>query len=115
MKRDAGTPGEYLDALDEGKRALFEQIRAVIREVMPDFVEGLRYGMLDYPGLANLGAQKRYVALYVPPDVLKAHRQRFPGVDAGRSCLRFRSIERADPEALATLLAAVRSARHDEH
>mgnify|MGYP001818693849 CR=1 FL=1 len=114
MKRDVGTPGEYLDALDEGQRALVEQIRAVIREVMPDFEEGLRYGMLDYPGLANLGAQKRYVALYVSPDVLKAHRQSFPGVDAGKSCLRFRRTEQADRQALTALLAAVWAARHDE-
>ena len=114
MKRDVETASAYLDSLDEGQRALVERIRSAIREVMPDFEEGLRYGMLDYPGLANLGAQKRYVALYVKPEVLKAHRQRFPGVDAGKSCLRFRRIEQADPEALTTLLAAVWATRYDE-
>ncbi len=78
---------------------------------MPRFEEGLRYGMLDYPGLANLGAQKHYVALYVAPEVLKRHRSNFPGVDAGKSCLRFKRIDQANPKALVSLLEDVLSHR----
>ena len=59
-------------------------VRAAIFAVAPDVEEGLRYGMLDYPGLANLGAQKHYVALYVAPEVLARHVDAFPGVDRGK-------------------------------
>jgi len=90
------------------QRKLLEAIRAVLREVAPDVREGIAYGMLDYPGLANLGAQKHYVALYVAPEVLKAHRERFEGVDAGKSCLRFKKPEQLKPAALRRLLVDVR-------
>ena len=98
VKRDVSDPQAYLADLGADER---------IGSVAPEAEEGLRYGMLDYPGLANLGAQKRYVALYVAPEVLAAHRDAFPGVDAGKSCLRFTKTEQADPSALAALLADV--------
>lgn len=107
MKRDAESPKAYLEQLEGGQLELVNAIREGIRKVMPRFEEGVRYGMLDYPGLANLGAQKRYVALYVAPEVLKRHRNAFPGVDAGKSCLRFTKPEQADPDALDALLRDV--------
>lgn len=72
--------------------------------------------MLDYPGLANLGAQKHYVALYVAPAVLAQRKSDFPGVDAGKGCLRFKKPEQVDPDALRRLLHEVsryRAARAD--
>jgi hypothetical protein len=73
--------------------------------------EGIEHGMLDYPGLANLAAQKHYVALYVAPAVLAKHKKSFPGVSCGKSCLRFAKPEQLDPVALRRLLKAVRSHR----
>ena len=113
MKRDAETPKAYLDQLEGEQLALVKALRKAIRRAMPKFVEGIRYGMLDYPGLANVGAQKRYVALYVAPDVLKKHRKAFPGVDAGKSCLRFTKSSEADPDALDALLAEVWAFRRE--
>lgn len=63
--------------------------------------------MLDYPGYGNIGAQKHYVSLYVVPKVLAKHRKNFPGVNAGKSCLRFAKIEQVDEGALAALLKDV--------
>jgi hypothetical protein len=67
--------------------------------------------MLSYPGLASLGAQKHYVSLYMMPAVLAEQRDAFPGLSAGRSCLRFRKLERLDPAPLRKLLADVLAAR----
>ena len=111
MKRDAATPADYLAQIPGDQRALIEALRTVILRDHPDIVEGLRYGMLDYPGLANLAAQKAYVALYVKPSVLAEFRSRFSGVSCGKSCLRFRRAEQVDADALADLLRAVRTAR----
>jgi len=111
MRRDASSPAAYRRAVTGGQRKLLETIRGVIREVAPDVEEGIAHGMLDYPGLANLGAQKHYVALYVSPAVLAAHKPHFPGVSCGKSCLRFRSPEELDPAALRRLLRAVRKHR----
>ncbi|MEM7411184.1 MAG: DUF1801 domain-containing protein [Myxococcota bacterium] len=104
MKRDARTPETYRADIDEPQRTLFEAVRTAIREVAPDIDEGIAHGMLDYPGLANLAAQKHTVCLYLAPTVLARHRDRFPEVDAGKSCLRFRRIDQVDPSALRRLL-----------
>ena len=97
MKRSAASPDEYLAQVPETQRPILEALRSAIRDGFPDIVEGLRYGMLDYPGLANLAAQKNYVALYVAPSVLADRKGDFPGVDSGKSCLRNRLRERAWP------------------
>ena len=107
MRRDVESPKAYLAELAGEQLALVKTIRKAIRRAMPRFEEGLRYGMLDYPGLANLAAQKGYVALYVAPEVLAKHKEHFPGVNAGKSCLRFKKLEQADPDALDALLEAV--------
>ena len=107
MKRDFASPKEYLADLDRDQLEITKRVRKAIRSAMPRFVEKLRYGMLDYPGLANLGAQKRYVALYVAPEVLSRYRERFPGVSRGKSCLRFTKAEQVDPVALEELLKEI--------
>ena len=83
MRRNDSSPEAYRkDVLGEQSEML-ETIREAIFEVAPDMEEIIEYGMLGYPGLANLAAQKHYVALYVPPAVLAEHRDRFPGTDCG--------------------------------
>ena len=111
MKHDVDTPKAYRDGLSEDDRALVDHVRAAIFDVAPSVEEGVRYGMLDYPGLANLAAQKRYVSLYVAAEVLARHAAAFPGVDRGKSCLRFVRIAQADPAALRALLEDVRAYR----
>jgi uncharacterized protein YdhG (YjbR/CyaY superfamily) len=111
VRRDSSSPQAYRDDVDDDKREMLDTIRAAILEVAPDAVEGIEHGMLDYPGLANLAAQKDYVALYVAPAVLAVHKARFPGVNAGKSCLRFRKSSQLDREALIHLLREVRSYR----
>ncbi len=111
MRRDASSPAAYRRDVTGEQRKLLEAIRAVIRAVAPDSTEGIAHGMLDYPGLANLGAQKHYVALYLAPEVLKAHKPHFPGVSCGKSCLRFERLEQLDEAALRRLLGAVRKRR----
>ncbi len=114
MKRDAATPADYLAQVPDNQRALIESLRSMILRDHPDIVEGLRYGMLDYPGLANLAAQKAYVALYVKASVLAAFKSRFPDVNCGKSCLRFKRLEQVDEAAMQELLQAVRQARRDD-
>ena len=117
MKRDVENPKAYLAAVEveaEGEqREILMAIRRVIRRVMPRFKEELKYRMLDYPGLANLAAQKRYVALYVMPEVLAKHRASFADVDAGKSCLRFKRIDQIVPADLEQLLIDVLDRRRE--
>lgn len=107
MKRDVDTPEAYRRDVTGEQREMLELVRDAVLDVAPDSDEIIEYGMLGYPGLANLAAQKHYVALYLKPAVLAEHRHRFPGIDCGKSCVRFRRAEQIDPESLRSLLRAV--------
>jgi uncharacterized protein YdhG (YjbR/CyaY superfamily) len=111
MQRDAKSPNAYRSDVGDEQRELLEAIREVIFEVHPEVVEGVRYGMLDYPGLANLAAQKQYVSLYIVPEVLGDYAQEFAGVSRGKSCLRFKRTDQIDRPRLRRLLRDVRRYR----
>ena len=113
MKRDARSPQAYRSDVSGEQSEMLEAIRDAIFEVAPDADEIVEYGMLGYPGLANLAAQKHYVALYVKQEVLAKHRHRLPGADCGKSCVRFRRREQIDPGRLKDLLRDVRQARSE--
>jgi len=113
MRRDSSSPQAYREAVDGPQRELLEALRDLVREVAPDIPESIGSGMLDYPGLANLGAQKNYVSLYVAPAVLARHRDAFSGIDCGKSCIRFRRVEQVEPEAVRKLLTDVRAFRRE--
>lgn len=111
MRRDASSPEAYRADVEGPQRELLEAIRALIFEAAPDAEEQIAYGMLDYPGTANLAAQKHYVALHVAPAVLAKRKGDFPDVDAGKSCLRFRKREQVDCTALLRLIRHARAFR----
>ena len=112
MYREVTGPDDYLAQVEGDLRAMLETIRQVIFEVAPEVEEITEYGMLGYPGLANLAAQKQYVALYVMPAVLALHKDNFPGTSCGKSCLRFRQPGQVRVEALRALLRDVYAARN---
>ncbi len=111
MKRDDSSPDAYRASVDGKQRKVLEAVRNVVRAAAPAIEEGIRYGMLDYPGLANLAAQKQYVSLYVAPAVLARHAADFKGIDHGKSCLRFKRIDQVDEAALRSLLDDVLAER----
>jgi hypothetical protein len=111
MKRDSSSVEAYRSAVEGAQSEMLETLREIILSTVPGTEETLQHGMLGYPGLANLGAQKHYVALYVMPEVLARHRDAFAGISCGKSCLRFRKPEQIDRESLRSLLVAVRKAR----
>ena len=114
MRRNSSSPEAYRSDVEGPQRELLEAIRDAIFEAVPDAREGIEHGMLDYPGLANLAAQKGYVSLYVAPAVLAKRKRDFAGVSAGKSCLRFKRLEQVDRAALRRLLREVRAFRAAE-
>ena len=113
MKRNASSPEAYREDVSGKQRQMLEAIRDAIFEVAPETEEIIEYGMLGYPGLANLAAQKHYVALYVMASVLAHHRDSFPGADCGKSCLRFRRVDQIESPRLHDLLRDVLDARSE--
>ena len=113
MKRDARSPQAYRSDVSGEQSQVLEAIRDAIFEAAPDAEEIVEYGMLGYPGVAHLAAQKHYVALYIRPAVLAEHRDSFPGADCGKSCLRFRRADQVDWEGLSNLLRDVVRSRSE--
>lgn len=111
MKRDDRSPASYIDSVAGEQKSLLLEVRKVIFDVEPDSEEVIEYGMLGYPGLANLAAQKNYVSLYVAPKALAEYKKKYAGADCGKSCLRFRSMKQFDPAAVRDLLELVRKIR----
>jgi uncharacterized protein YdhG (YjbR/CyaY superfamily) len=111
MQRDSNSPLAYRNEVTGEQSDIIEAIRTQILMVAPDVEEIIEHGMLGYPGLANLGAQKHHVALYVMPEVLAKHRDAFTGVDCGKSCVRFRRVDQIDSGALRSLFQDVLSTR----
>ncbi|KAA3614537.1 MAG: DUF1801 domain-containing protein [Planctomycetota bacterium] len=111
MQRKLDSPEAYRKAVPEHQKELFEKVRAAIFEAVPEIEEINEFGMLGYPGLANLAAQKHHVSLYVLPEILAKHKDRFPGTSCGKSCLRFKKADQADSEKLVKLLKEVRKTR----
>ena len=113
MRRNDSSPEAYRNDVTGEQKEMLETIRGVIFEVAPKIEEIVEYGMLGYPGLANLAAQKHFVALYVKPSVLARHQEHLPGVDCGKSCARFRRPDQVDPARRRDLLRDVLAARSE--
>lgn len=96
MQSKATTVAGYLDELPEDRRAALAQLRKLIRKVAPKAVESMQYGMATYAMgdmLCALASQKGYMALYVGGAALVAHRQKLKGLNCGKGCIRFKSID----------------------
>ena len=115
MRRDAATVTEYLDDLDEDRRAQIEPVYRLVRAAMPGgSAEKVSSGMITwsvpletFPDTYNgqplayvcLAAQKRHNALYLmglysDSPAAETFRERWTEdgrrLDMGKSCLRFR-------------------------
>ena len=85
---------------------MIDTLRSLISQVAPGVEETIAYGLLGYPGLASLAAQKGYVALYLDPEVVSRFDGLLVQVDHGRSCLRFRRSEQIPVDAVRAMLVA---------
>ncbi len=109
MRRDDSSPQAYRESVEGKLRATLERTRNLILDAAPDVDEGIKYGMLYYPGIGCLGAQKYYVSLYVHSTVLQEVRDSFTGLSCGKSCIRFTRPGQVDPGAVRRLVSALQS------
>lgn len=131
MRSAAGTVGQYLAGLPADRQHAIKTVRRVIRANLPDgYQEAMGYGMIvyqvplaTYPDTYNgqplmyaaLASQKRYMAVYLTGLYTSAARRaafeaayRATGkrFDAGKSCVRFRTLEDLPLELIGTTIAS---------
>ena len=132
MRSDAATVEEYLAELPDSRREAISTVRTVILENLPDGVEeAINWGMIAYeiplaryPDTYNgqpllyaaLASQKNHMAVYLhsiyaDPDTRaqfeEAYRESGKKLDAGASCVRFRTLETLPLDVVAKAVAAV--------
>lgn len=136
MQSKAATVQEYIDALPEERRAALAELRRVlVRNLPPGFEETMAYGMPAYvvphtlypqgyhcdpkqplPFL-SFASQKNYVAVYhmgIYSDAalmdwfVGEYRNRVTGkLDMGKSCVRFKNVDKIPYELLGELASRV--------
>lgn len=120
---EPSSPQEYLDAIEEPRRADVVAIDAMIRDAAPDLEPVVMRGMLGYgpfhyryatgregdSTLLGLASNKRYISLYVQCSVdggylAEKYAPRLPKASIGKSCVRFPRLAAVDEEVLRELI-----------
>ncbi len=132
MKIEAKNPLDYISKLPEERQEPFAKLRQTILDNIPDgFEETMSYGMIGYvvphsiypdgyhctPELPlpfmSIASQKNFVALYhmgiyANPELMEWFKAEYPKyektkLDMGKSCIRFKKVDRIPPQLIAEL------------
>ena len=99
---------QYMSGLEPKRRAALDEVRALILEIVPDAEETLKYRMptYEYRGgvLCAFASQKQYMSLYMDTELVAKHRDELSGLDVGKSCIRFRKLEKLPLDTVRTIL-----------
>ncbi len=102
----------YLVGLGPERREALSELRDVVLAAVPDAAESMRYRMPTYTiedGVpCALASQKRYMSLYMGPELVEQHRAELAGLSVGKSYIRFRKL---DDLPLETVRAILRESR----
>lgn len=136
MQYKAKTPAEYIKQLPDDRKEPVKKLRKVVQDNLPKgFEEGIGYGMIGYwvphtlypdgyhcnPKLPlpfmNIASQKNFIALY--HSVIYADKKlmdwfvkEYPKhtdakLDMGKSCIRFKKMDKIPYELIGELVAKV--------
>ena len=98
----------YLDSLEPERRAALEELRSLVLEEVPAATETMKYRMPTYESedgvLCAFASQKHYMSLYMDTGLVEKHRAELAGLDVGKSCIRFRKLEKLPLGMVRTIL-----------
>jgi len=111
VQSDVATVEAYLDEAPAARRPVLRELRRLARELLTDHEERMQYGMPSYARNETVdfafASQSKYISLYVmKQDVVAGHAEQLRGMDMGKGCIRFRSVEQIDLDLVASLLRA---------
>ncbi|MDF2543794.1 MAG: hypothetical protein K0S47_3512 [Herbinix sp.] len=136
MTYEANNPEEYIEQLPIDRKEPFRRLRNLIKENLPlGFEETMSYGMVSFvvphsiyaPGyhvnpkepipFISIASQKNFIAfyhmgIYSMPDLLSWFQDEYPKyssgkLDMGKSCIRFKNMEKIPYELLARLCSKI--------
>jgi len=110
MRSDAMGVDEYLAEVAEERQECLRTLRADCVELLTGFDEAIAYGMPTYARngepAVSFASQKQYISVYLPTDVVEAHRDQLAGLNVGKSCIRYRRPDQLDREVVRSMLRA---------
>ena len=108
MGDDTTQVDTYLSGLEPERRAALAALRLLVLDTVPGVVETMRYRMptYEYKGgvVCAVASQKNYMSLYMDVDLVERHRDELAGLDVGKSCIRFRKLEKLPLDTVRTIL-----------
>jgi uncharacterized protein YdhG (YjbR/CyaY superfamily) len=101
----------YLDEVPADRKDVLTAIRALCRDNLPGYDEGMEYGMPSYSrnGVVefSFASQKNYISIYgLKQDALDPLRNEFTGAKIGKGCIRYSKPQKVNLDAVARLLRA---------
>jgi uncharacterized protein YdhG (YjbR/CyaY superfamily) len=96
MQSKASSIPAYIAGLPIKERSVIETLDKIVRSAAPKGSGSMKYGMPTYdlkPRFIAFNSQKNYFSFYADPEIVKRYRAELPGLDVGKSCIRFRKIE----------------------
>ena len=107
----AAAVDDWFAEVDPGREAALRAVRAIALKHFGLVAERMSYGMPAYqrpdddaPVFA-FNSQKQYISLYVSTRVHPLYEEELKGLDAGKSCIRFRKPEQIDLSLVDRMLA----------
>jgi len=84
MKKTLKDVDAYIVATPEDVKGQLKKLRVAIREVVPNTVERINYGIPHYDykrRLAYFRFTKTHIGLYIPPPVIERHKSELKNYD----------------------------------
>jgi uncharacterized protein YdhG (YjbR/CyaY superfamily) len=107
MQSKAKSIAEYLDQLAPKEREVVLSLNQLVREMLPNAVGSMKYGMPTYDCGARMfsfNAQKNYFSVYADPEILERYRVELKKLSVGKSCIRFTGMSTAPMTVLRSIL-----------
>ena len=108
MSKEMQDVDEYLENLVGERRSALTELRELILTTAPEAAETLKHRMPTYEYgdevLCAFASQKHYMSLYMDAELVEMHRQELAGLDVGKSCIRFRRLEKLPLDTVRTIL-----------
>ena len=97
---ESKTVQEYIEKLDPDRKKEILDIQNMIKRTGKVTTENIEYGMPCYFSASGryvaVASQKHYISIYVNKHILGEYtgELKIPGVSCGKSCIRFKSLEK---------------------
>jgi len=104
----------YIAAAPKDLQGKLKELRVVIRELAPDSVEAISYGMPGYDKgkVVWFGLMKSHIGLYLRPPIIQDHKRELAGYTTTKSAIHF-PLEQKLPFSLIKKLIKARMKKND--